>query len=203
MITPKMLLDQLGLDYIERPNRLSMRCPFHHDTHPSAAFYDSTQLFYCYACQIALDMVSFYARLKEVPRNEAALEVERLFGSVPERRQVDSVLLLRTRTRAEKLLGEHRELGILKHASLGELLDKIVYAFERGQVNEDQLDRAVRKWYSKVEEVTNAGPQCPGTPETGADVRVEEGLAGLFGLDGQGGSPALDDHESDGSVDLA
>lgn len=150
---PIPVLENLGIDYIDRPNRLAMCCVFHHDSDPSAGFYLDTELFHCFSCEITYDVVTFYAKYKEITRDEAYQELRSVFGEIPERPRVDTMGIETTRAKAEKVLRSHKEgMERLPHAKLGETLDRIMLAYRRGQIDNLKLDKAMKVWYNRVTE---------------------------------------------------
>lgn len=60
-----------GTYFIRKSARLSFRCPFHNDTDPSAAFYDSSQKAHCFSCKYILTPIEFYARHEQMSREKA------------------------------------------------------------------------------------------------------------------------------------
>jgi len=152
-MTPVDLLNLMGLDFIERPNRLSLCCPFHHDTDPSSGFYLDTELFHCFACELTIDMTRFYAKYNEISWQAARQNLERTFGEIPRPKRIDRIKLLRHTTAAERLLVSYRErLGMQRFHHMGELLDKIKLAYQRDQIDESKLDLAMVGWYNRLEE---------------------------------------------------
>jgi len=150
---PKGVLDLVGVYYLEKTNRLSLHCPFHHDTDPSAGIYLDTELFHCYACELTLDLIAFYARLKELNRFDATEELTSVLGKMKKRRRGNQIILLRVRRNGEICLRKLREiLQMEEYALLGETLDRILLAYNRGQIDEEKLERAMGKWKEKLEE---------------------------------------------------
>jgi len=152
ILTPEALLNLMGLSYIERPNRLSLCCPFHHDTDPSSGFYLDTRLFHCFACELTIDMAGFYAKYNEISWGAGRQALEREFGTIPKARKIDRVKLARHLAKAEKKLAARDRLGLERRHYLGELLDKISLAYQRGQIDESKLDKAIGGWYNRLEE---------------------------------------------------
>jgi len=64
------------------------------------------------------------------------------------------MLLESSRIKAEQLLKQRKEFGRISHAILAETLDRILLAYERGQIDESRLDFALKVWYRKMEEAT-------------------------------------------------
>lgn len=156
-LLPKELLDKLGIRYREMSNRLLICCPFHGDRNPSSNFYHSTGLFHCFACGLTLDVVGFYAKFREMPRARAEFELIATYGGVPEERIADSLVLVRTRRRAEELLAAKRSLDRNQHAALAEFMDKILYCYQRKLLTDEQFNRAVTGWYIRIEQAGEVG----------------------------------------------
>ena len=151
--TPEEVLKLLGIDSSERTGRLMIHCPFHHDTDPSAGIYTDTQLFHCFACELTLDMVRFYAKAREITRHEAEDELERALGHSPRRRIGSPTDRAKASSKMERRLRQViTTLPMERHAYYGELADKIIMAHQRGQIGDETLDKAVRGWYTKVDE---------------------------------------------------
>lgn len=146
-MTPQELLDKLGIQYQSKTNRLQMKCFWHNDRNPSSGFYLDTQRFFCFSCEITLDMAGFYAKYREISRNEALRELG-LEEQVD--RGYDRVRLQRFNLIGERLLGERKWVGRLKHAALAEIKDKIEWAYERHLLNNLQFDLAIARWYQKI-----------------------------------------------------
>lgn len=158
-LTPQNLLDLLGIGYLERPNRLAIHCPFHHDRDPSSGFYLDTELFHCFACGLTLDAVGFYARHQELERDEAVTELEKSFEEIAHQTRADSLRLAWERAEGERILKELRpRLTLKKHAELGELLDKVLLAYERKQINDQQMNLAMKRVYERLTEERDARP---------------------------------------------
>ena len=191
-LTPETLLDLLGVNYAEKTNRLSMLCPWHDDTDPSAGFYLDTQRFFCFSCELTLNMVGFYARFKEIPYPDSERELEKEFGIIPAGRVVDRVALARRQAKSEtRLLAARGAIGREQHAYLGEQLDRALLFFERGRLNEEELDKVLEIWYNKVKEGCN-GSDPRRTPGIGLDGGLTEGVGNLSGPDFRGSDVDLD-----------
>ena len=149
-MTPEKVLELVGIDFIERPNRLAVCCPFHHDTDPSAGFYLDTELFHCFACGITDDVVRFYGRLRDLNYREAREELEKEFGEYKPKERPSPTVLRRERRRGEEALRGIRHLPMERHAKFGEALDTILLRFERGAIGQGELDAILEKWYNKV-----------------------------------------------------
>lgn len=193
MITPAGLLNSLGIGYSERTNRLAICCPFHHDTDPSSGFYLDTQLFHCFACELTLDMIGFYQRVKEIEtRREAQREFEGAFGGSTKRLRGDIVREARERRVGEERLVELRSvLNMESHAFLGESLDRILMEYSRGHLSGQKLDIQLNLWYSTCKEAEN-GLDPRRASGVGSDGRQQEGLADLFGVGSEDGLIDMD-----------
>jgi len=191
-LAPESLLNLLGIDYAEKTNRLSMLCPWHDDTDPSSGFYLDTQRFFCFSCELTLDMPGFYAKMKEIPRQDAQRELEKEFGSLPERKKVDRVALARRLSKGNIALAVLKsEVPRRHHAYLAEQLDRAMLFFERGHLDEEKLDNTLLIWYNKVEEVSN-GLNPRRTPGIGLDAGLTERVGHLSGSVSGAGDVDLD-----------
>jgi len=191
-LSPETLLALLGVDYNEKTNRLSMLCPWHDDTDPSSGFYLDTQRFFCFSCELTLDLVGFYAKFKEVPRADAERELTKEFGGIPAKRVVDRVALARRQAKAEAQLLALRGAASRKHhAFLGEQLDRALLFFERGHLSEEELDKVLRIWYNKVKEACD-GTDPRRTPGIGLDGGLTQGVGDLSRTDSGAGVVDLD-----------
>jgi len=191
-LTPETLLAMLGIDYAEKTNRLSMLCPWHDDTDPSSGFYLDTQRFFCFSCELTLDMPGFYAKMKEVPRQDAQRELEKEFGTLPVKRKVDRVALARRFSKGNACLAVLKpEVARRYHAYLAEQLDRAALFFERGHLSEEKLDNTLLIWYNKVEEVRN-GLNPRRTPGIGLDAGLTERVGNVSGADSGAGIVDLD-----------
>jgi len=153
-MTPEVLLTDMGINFQERTGRLMIHCPFHHDTDPSSGFYIDTQLFHCFACELTLDMVGFYAKYHEMKRADAHREVEKKWGEgAGSRRKIDRLPLLRARKGGEDTLKGLHWMEVKEHAKLGEMLDKICLLYERGIIEENELNKRMQVWRKRVDNV--------------------------------------------------
>lgn len=176
-LTPERLLSDLGIPYAQRTNRLSLCCVFHHDKTPSASFYLDTQLYFCFGCEMVKTMVGFYAKYKELSKDRAEQELEKIYGMVPEQREIDRYSLTKERLKAEEVLKGKKDLGRKEHASLGELLDKIMFAYERGQLDSDRFFRALNNWYGRLDPKEEKA--CSSESESKSESRTESGNSTL------------------------
>jgi len=191
-LSPESLLDLLGVDYAEKTNRLSMLCPWHDDTDPSSGIYLDTERFFCFSCELTLDLVGFYARFKEVPRADAERELTKEFGGLPEKRVVDRVALARRQAKGEtQLLALRGAVPMIQHAFLGEQLDRALLFFERGHLSEEELDNVLLIWYNKVKEACN-GTDPRGTPGIGLDGGLTQRVGDVSRTDSGAGLVDLD-----------
>lgn len=58
------VLSSHGIEFEERGNRLTLRCPFHSDTKPSAAIYFDSEKFHCWVCELTLGISDFTDKLE-------------------------------------------------------------------------------------------------------------------------------------------
>ena len=187
ILNPESLLTLLGVDYSEKTNRLSMLCPWHDDTDPSSGIYLDTQKFFCFSCEILLDLIGFYAKYKEIPRADAERELEKEFGILPKGWKVDRVALARRLAQGDHLLADTKSgLPLQQHAYLAEQLDRALMFFERGRLDEGELDKVLEIWYNKVEEALN-GVDPRRTPGIGLDAGLTKGMGQIPGPNGDGG----------------
>lgn len=195
VLTPKLLLEGLGIRYIDRPNRLGFCCPFHNDTDPSAGFYQDTQLAHCFSCSYTLDMVGFYARWHGFNRADAEVDLKRSFGlDIPEREIINTMPSAKARVLAEKKLFELKgKLDFRHHAALGEKLDKIILVYERGLIDHKKLDKAIKMWYNSILDVSGEPRELgqAGIAGINPDARLKEGDGHLSGIRAGSHSPSL------------
>jgi len=137
-LDPEDVLLRLGIDYQDKNNRLAIHCPFHHDTNPSSGIYEDTKLFHCFACELTLDLIGFYAKVKEIDRKQAMKElldgIDPDPGLKPDRMLIDGV-------------------DLQSHAALAEMSDKVILFYQRGRIDAEKLEHSMSRWYTKVEEV--------------------------------------------------
>ena len=145
-MTPHRFLDKLGIEYVDRTNRLGFCCPFHHDTTPSAGLYLDTLLIHCFACEYTLGMAGFYAKAKEIPYREALIEL----GMLEEQRirpALNAQRIMRCQVQGEDWLRTMRsKLTCKLHSSRGEMLDKMVWEYSKGTITEPELVTQWEAW---------------------------------------------------------
>jgi len=191
-LIPETLLNLLGVEYTEKTNRLSMLCPWHDDTDPSAGFYLDTQRFFCFSCELTLDMAGFYARFKEVPYHDALRELEKEFGDLPKVRKVDWVYMARRKAPCERVLrGAIDTVPRAQHGYLGEQLDRALLFFERGHLDKEELDNVLSIWYNKVQEAVN-GSDPRRAPGIGLDGGLTSRVGNVSGPDSGGSAVDMD-----------
>lgn len=141
------ILERYGIEYRHKGKRLELCCPFHHDTEPSAAVYPEDDHFHCWACEITVDPIQFVQRYREISYQDARTMVETNFGYSPDSEKYDIVAVLRGQRMMERKLSELRgTVDFRKHATRGELADKIIWCVQNGKLNSDQFYKAVLKW---------------------------------------------------------
>ena len=143
-------LDQCGIDYVEKTGRLSILCPFHDDTDPSSGFYLDTELFHCFACGLTLPPDRFYARLREISIEEARKTTDRIWPENKRTVEADPTIVLRMRTKGERLLQTQRGLGFREHAVIAEQLDKLIMSYERGIYSLDKTQQEIEQWERNI-----------------------------------------------------
>jgi hypothetical protein len=68
------------LPFTGAAEEFQMRCPFHgQDTKPSSRVYRN-ELFKCFACGVAYDVIDFFAEYKKVNKKDACYLLEKEFG---------------------------------------------------------------------------------------------------------------------------
>lgn len=203
----EQVLADLKIEFFRHGTRLQMCCPFHDDRDPSAAFYLDSKLFHCYAEEITTDLVGFYAKVTEQDRRGALRDMEKRYGEFGERQKRCNRHLLNTLwNRGEKRLKELKDLGAESHAKVAELLDLVMVSYERGKIDEEELDRLFKMWYNKAQALKggtgNAGIRGVGAAEASSNAGIEEGLDDILRLRRQGSQPALGSTPADDSVDM-
>lgn len=185
-------LDLLGIEYIEKTNRLAFKCCFHDDRDPSAGFYIDTGLAHCFSCGYTLDDKRFYAKFQGITEDQAERELERATGiSLRAKAAPDTMNAARRRIRMEASLQEAKPRILLEHYyGLGEMIDEVLLGEEKGMRTKEALDTLEKMWYNKVEEATNvfAGR----TPRDSLDARIQKGMAEVPRLGRQDGDIDLD-----------
>lgn len=146
-MSPRELLDRLGIEYVERTTRLMMRCVFHHDRSPSSGFYFDTEKFFCFSCELSLDIPGFYAKYREITRAQALMDLGYTGDLEP---KYDKRWADQTRVRAENALARKNTTNRVEHALLAERLDKILWLYSRNQLKDDQFEKAMILWYTKL-----------------------------------------------------
>lgn len=117
-----------------------MRCPFHgQDSKPSARIYRN-ELFKCFACGVAYDIIGFYSEYKKVNFRDSCYLLEKQFGvkwdgvedspvsresrpqQTPSIRDLSLADLLRITEK--QLIEKKKDLGLEKYAKSFYVLDK-------------------------------------------------------------------------------
>jgi len=152
-LSPRELLVRVGIPHQEKSNRLQLLCPFHDDTNPSAGFYLDTERFYCFTCDLSLDVIGFYAKFHGIPVRQARgqLVPGQLEESSP-RRSMEWVQ--RKRSVIEQILKELKEVaGSQEFAILSEQVDQMMDQVVEGSLGQDEGESMLEGWYRMVEEV--------------------------------------------------
>jgi hypothetical protein len=184
------VLDLLGVEYLERTNRLMFCCPFHHDTDPSAGFYLDTELAHCFSCSYTIDPIDFYAKYKRVDRFTAEQDLAKELGEWVPKKVRDPLAEARRRAPMELALRRARERGLdyQRHAVLAEQMEEILHHSPGFGLFEGDSDR----WYERLERSKReTGFDPRGAPAVGAHDRLQEGVGYVPGLGGEGGEVDL------------
>lgn len=151
---PERILDTLDVVYQLKGNRLSFLCPFHHDTDPSAAFYLDTEKAYCFTCGYSLRPIEFYARFKEISREEAAVQLGRKIGFLENKPDpYDRLFESEIRRKADLVL--ERIKGViepLRTSALEEKIEEILWKYRHRQLDKRSVDKSYQNWYNRVED---------------------------------------------------
>ena len=133
-LTPERLLEELGIPFLEKSNRLQMLCPWHEDTDPSSGFYLDSERWYCFSCELLLDTVAFYAKYMDVSRDEASRDLRKRYLIPMKKTLVNKALIHRIRQDGERDLRTWRADGMnwLEHARKAEALDRLIWQMEQG-----------------------------------------------------------------------
>jgi len=150
-LTPAKLLGMVGIEHQEKSNRLQLLCPFHDDTNPSAGFYLDTERFYCFTCDLSLDLVGFYAKLKGILPSVARNELEKTTGVRLKRKNVSPEYVRFQRVATDKILVSLKDRFTCKEFGiLEEQLDQILDQIGKGELDEETGDALVQDWYKMV-----------------------------------------------------
>jgi DNA primase len=159
LLDAREVLDALGVEWAERGGRLMFLCPIHGDTTPSGVVYADEGRFFCFGCEERGDLVDFWAKARGVPRERAAVEMSdalgRRVGTVP---PVDMGPAWAAKAIMESRLEELRDkLPMGEHATLGERIDKITWAYRKRKLDRDQLHGAVTRFLHETEGAVGFG----------------------------------------------
>ena len=85
----KVVLDRNRISFVDKVNRLQVKCPFHDDKQASSAVYESSGLFYCWVCECTLRLSAFKDKLagkeshqKQIPLSPLQEIMEKEFKKV-------------------------------------------------------------------------------------------------------------------------
>ena len=131
------VLLRLDLKYVDKGNRLEMLCPFHDDTRPSSGVYKDTQRFWCFSCNLLLNVAEFYAKYTGETLGKAESLIEKSYGEIPYQEQDES-----KKQEAEKLRkkldqvlkGKREQLSEQDFAALYEVRERILYFWVMGDM---------------------------------------------------------------------
>lgn len=142
------LLSRLNLlPHTGASEEFQMRCPFHgQDSKPSSRVYRN-ELFKCFACGVAYDVVDFFAEYKRIGKKDACYLLEKEFGvewdGVDREPQINNVhrpalnpmsreipLADLVRITEKQIIERKRDLGLQKYA-------KALYVLDRAEETDD------------------------------------------------------------------
>lgn len=204
---PRECLDMLGIPFQEKSGRLAFCCPDpmkrgHYDRDPSAGFYTSTGLAYCFSCQYTMPPTLFYARATDQPLRDAERDIEKRYGPQEEKKACNRELVKMVMAKGATALATLKHLPRREHAFLAEALDWVVQSYERLKIDEEALDKALGIWYIRVRESSSEKSDTAGIPEIGTHARLEERLRDILGAGSQGVGQAVAGPLPDDTVDL-
>ena len=154
MIDFREILGLLSLDYEDRGDALMLVCPLpeHADTRASFRVWVDDSRFYCFGCEKSGDAVDLYAAVRGQTRDEALEEIEKLTGEpVAPKKTQPRQPEAEARGRGEDALAELRgKISAADHATLGERLDKICWAYRKELVTPEQLGPAVERFLREL-----------------------------------------------------
>jgi hypothetical protein len=203
-ISGEDVLKILGIDYQEKSGRLAFCCPTHADTDPSAALYLDTQLAHCFACGWTKPPILLYAMVQGTSRAEAVKGLERHLGPITDRKPRHNQHLHEAQLRkGNQRLAQLKHRPLAEHAYLAETLDRILLAYEKGQIDDERLDKALEIWYTRTKETGRVGPDHRRAAEAGLDDRLEDRPGHLLGSGPKGHGPAVEITQPDDTLDLA
>jgi len=150
-----------------------MICPFHDDRNPSSGFYLDTEKFFCFSCELSLDLVGFYAKLKEITRSQAARDLD--LDPDPVIKYNKSVADT-TRLRAERELAQRKVIGRRMHASFAERMDNILWMYMNNKFTDDTFHAAMARWYKDLEETCESNTKLGPVKERSTGDRTDGGV---------------------------
>ena len=100
------ILEHYGANVIKRRGWVSMRCPFHDDTHRSATANYDENVFCCFACQLKGDGYTLIMKKEGIGFREAISIAQRILNSrgevLPQRSRASGGLPRRTGNTSER-----------------------------------------------------------------------------------------------------
>lgn len=154
MIDFREILGLLSLDFEDRGDALMLVCPLpeHADTRASFRVWVNDSRFYCFGCEKSGDAADLYAAVRGLTKDEGLEEIEKLTGEpVAPRKAQPRQPEANARGRGEDALTELRgEIPAEAHATLGERLDKICWAYRKQLITEEQLEPAIERFLREL-----------------------------------------------------
>lgn len=181
------VLNSLKIGYMEKGNRLEMRCPFHDDRTPSSGVYKSSAKFYCFTCDLTLDAAQFLARATGEGEDKAIMLLEDKFGVFTKPKdKVRGLRIVKELAKADTRLRELKGQGITRvgYGLASEVLDRVIYLFEGEAMDSEELDNILELWYNRdIQEWENIGAELNQSGAAGVDFdgRVTAGATEVFG----------------------
>ncbi len=145
-MTPEKILTLVGVPYTDKVSRLEIHCPFHHDVNPSAGFYRDTGRFWCFTCELLLDVAGFYARLRGIPYREAKRALGLDTDEQDQKEQTQKTVVASLDYERARGEGTLRSVTTERRVEAGEKLDKILWCLLHGKITSEQAGAALVRW---------------------------------------------------------
>lgn len=204
------VLTKLRIPFLEKGNRLELRCVFHDDRTPSSGVYKSSGRFFCYSCDLSLNAGQFLSRLTGEGEDKATKLLEDKYGplELPKDKQKQQ-RLNKERTKAEIRLRDLRAKGISRtgYGKAAELFDRLVFLYEGEAMDTDQFNDYLTQWYNtdiaEMETIDVTNTDKDGTAGADFDGRVSKRSTNLPRDGAQGVRESLGEEYPDDSDGLA
>jgi hypothetical protein len=147
-----------GIKFSEKEGRMSILCPFHDDTRPSASVYKDTQRFHCFKCDLHLDLISFYAKLHKVSRDQACKILSRLEDpETQEKNRIEEKENKLSKKIEERLVNKLKPykkcLGMVLYAKMLESIDASMWCYSKKELPFEDIKNFEKKWEDKLQEI--------------------------------------------------